>query len=62
MTGTGSRSCTETARSTHEPKPRTVRLRAYNIGFGDCLLLTVTYASGLDGRRERHMLIDFGSS
>ena len=42
-------------------KPRTVRLRAYNIGFGDCLLLTVTYASALDGRRERHMLIDFGS-
>ncbi|MFF1819611.1 hypothetical protein ACFVWG_20085 [Kribbella sp. NPDC058245] len=41
---------------------RSVRLRAYNVGFGDCLLLTVTYGSPLpDGGRERHMLIDFGS-
>jgi hypothetical protein len=43
-------------------RPSRVRLRAYKVGFGDCLLLTVTYGSTLaDGRRERHMLIDCGS-
>lgn len=42
--------------------PSRVRLRAYKVGFGDCLLLTMTYRSSLpDGRRERHMLIDCGS-
>jgi hypothetical protein len=46
-----------TARPTH------VRLRAYAVGFGDCLLLSVTYGSKLpDGRRERHMLVDCGSA
>lgn len=45
-----------TARPTH------VRLRAYAVGLGDCLLLTVEYGSKLpDGRRERHMLVDCGS-
>ncbi len=44
------------------PRPKHVRLRAYQVGFGDCLLLTVTYGSAFDDdRRERHMLIDFGS-
>lgn len=44
------------------PRPKHVRLRTYQVGFGDCLLLTVTYASKLDdGRLERHVLIDFGS-
>jgi len=44
------------------PKPTHVRLRVYQAGFGDCLLLTVTYGSALDdGRSQRHMLIDFGS-
>ena len=39
-----------------------VRLRAYQVGFGDCLLLTVTLPVPLpDGARERHMLIDFGT-
>ncbi len=43
-------------------QPSRVRLRAYKVGFGDCLLLTVTYGSPLpDKRRERHMLIDCGS-
>jgi hypothetical protein len=42
--------------------PGRVRLRAYKVGFGDCLLLTVTYGSRLpDGTRERHMLIDCGT-
>lgn len=45
-----------TARPTH------VRLRAYAVGLGDCLLLTVDYGSKLpDGRRERHVLVDCGS-
>ena len=44
------------------PHPSRVRLRAYKVGFGDCLLLTVTYGSKLpDGRRERHVLIDCGT-
>ena len=34
--------------------PPTIRM--YNVGFGDCFLLTVPYASG-----DRHVLIDFGS-
>jgi hypothetical protein len=39
-----------------------VRLRAYQVGFGDCLLLTITYDGPLpDGRSERHMLVDFGT-
>jgi hypothetical protein len=43
-------------------QPTRVRLRAYKVGFGDCLLLTVTYGSPLaDNRRERHILIDCGS-
>lgn len=42
--------------------PSSVRLRAYQVGFGDCLLLTVTYAAPLpDGRTERHVLVDFGT-
>jgi hypothetical protein len=34
------------------------RLRAYNVGFGDCLLLSLTY----DDATKRHVLIDFGST
>jgi hypothetical protein len=42
--------------------PATVRLRAYQVGFGDCLLLTIGYSGPLpDGRSERHLLIDFGT-
>ena len=33
-------------------------LRAFNVGFGDCLLLSITYDDG----DVRHALIDFGSS
>lgn len=43
-------------------RPRSVRLRVYDVGSGDCLLLTVGYGSALpDGRRYRHMLVDCGS-
>ena len=37
-------------------KPKSVRIRAYNVGFGDCFLLTFAYAT-----KEKHVLIDFGS-
>lgn len=44
-------------------KAARLRFRGYQVGFGDCLLLTVTYDAALpDGRRERHMLIDFGNN
>lgn len=36
--------------------PKSVRIRAYDVGFGDCFLLTFVYPSA-----ERHVLIDFGS-
>lgn len=39
--------------------PTSVRIRMYNVGFGDCFLLTFQYP----GRaRPRHVLIDFGST
>lgn len=38
--------------------PQQVRIRSYNVGFGDAFLLTFTYAGG----DERNVLIDFGSS
>jgi hypothetical protein len=37
--------------------PSSVTIRMYNVGFGDCFLLTFTYA-----KRERHVLIDYGST
>jgi hypothetical protein len=38
-------------------KPASVTIRVYNVGFGDCILLSWHYASS-----DRHLLIDFGSS
>jgi hypothetical protein len=38
-------------------KPTKLTLRVYNVGFGDCFLLTFHYAA-----RDRHVLIDFGST
>ena len=40
------------------PAPFQVTIRAYQVGFGDCFLLTFHYESGGD----RHVLIDFGST
>jgi len=40
-----------------DAKPYELRLRAYQVGFGDCFLLTFKYE-----RTRRHVLIDFGSS
>ena len=43
--------------------PARVRLRMYQVGFGDCFLLSVEYDGPLaDGRAERHLLVDFGST
>jgi metallo-beta-lactamase superfamily protein len=39
-------------------RPKSVRVRSYNVGFGDCFLVTFTYA----GDAARHILIDFGST
>jgi hypothetical protein len=38
-------------------KPHGLTLRAYQVGFGDCFLLTFHYA-----KMERHVLVDFGST
>jgi hypothetical protein len=35
-----------------------LRLRSYNVGFGDCFLLSITY----EDEAARHILIDFGST
>ena len=45
------------------PSPNRITGRMYQVGFGDCFLLSFGYHSALpDGRRERHVLIDFGST
>jgi len=39
-----------------------VRIRTYQVGFGECILLTISYSRPLpDGRTERHVLFDFGT-
>lgn len=38
--------------------PTGVRVRSYNVGFGDCFLLSFSYTGGA----EHHVLIDFGST
>jgi hypothetical protein len=38
-------------------KPTGITVRAYNVGFGDCFLLTFQYAAG-----DKHVLIDFGTT
>ncbi|HEU4768276.1 MAG TPA: hypothetical protein VFS77_12915 [Pyrinomonadaceae bacterium] len=40
-------------------KPKSLTIRSYQVGFGDCYLLTFRY----DGKnKDRHVLIDFGST
>ena len=35
----------------------------YQVGFGDCFLISLEYDEPLpDGRAERHMLVDYGST
>ncbi len=38
--------------------PKGVAIRTYDVGFGDCFLLSFDYGGG----SERHVLIDFGST
>jgi hypothetical protein len=43
--------------------PERVSVRMYQVGFGDCFLVTCSYPRPLsDGRRERQLLFDFGST
>ena len=42
-------------------QPTSVTIRSYQVGFGDCFLVSFNY--GEDGKAERrHVLIDFGST
>jgi hypothetical protein len=44
-------------------EPASVRVRMYRVGFGDCLLVSFLYEEPApEGRPQRHLLIDFGSS
>ncbi len=44
-------------------KPVRVRVRMYQVGFGDCFLVSVEYDKAFaDGRKARHLLIDFGTT
>ena len=40
-------------------KPKSLSIRSYQVGFGDCFLLTFHYNGKID---DRHVLIDFGST
>jgi hypothetical protein len=40
-------------------KPKSLTLRSYQVGFGDCFLLTFHYNGST---HDRHVLIDFGST
>lgn len=42
-------------------KPVKIQLRTYQVGFGDCFLLSFVY-SEKDDNDSRHILIDFGST
>ena len=43
-------------------KPISFRLRTYQVGFGDCFLLTFRYPPTSKGKsRDRHMLIDLAA-
>lgn len=44
-------------------KPSKLNIRAYQVGFGDCFLLTFYYPKAKKATdKERHVLIDFGST
>ena len=43
--------------------PVRTRVRMYQVGFGDCFLVSIEYDGPLeDGRAARHILIDYGTS
>jgi hypothetical protein len=41
--------------------PTSVTIRSYQVGFGDCFLVSFNYGAD-GGARRRHVLIDFGST
>ena len=44
-------------------RPSRIHVRMYQVGFGDCFLVSFHYRRPLDdGRAERHILFDFGST
>lgn len=43
------------------PAPTRIDVRMYQVGFGDCFLLSFGYDKEIKERDERHVLIDFGS-
>ncbi len=43
-------------------KPTQLRLRTYQVGFGDCFLLSFRYPPKNGRSQDRHVLIDFGST
>lgn len=40
-------------------KPKSLTIRSYQVGFGDCFLLTFHYTGQ---NKDRHVLVDFGST
>ena len=51
------------ARARSAPRPSRIHVRMYQVGFGDCFLVSFRYRRALpDGRDERHILFDFGST
>lgn len=42
--------------------PASVSVRMYNVGFGDCFLITFHYAESGAAPSHAHLLVDFGSS
>lgn len=43
--------------------PESLNIRSYQVGFGDCFLLTFNYPKAAEAAdRARHILIDFGST
>lgn len=46
-----------------QQEPINLTIRAYQVGFGDCFLLTFKYPEDVNqSAQERHVLIDFGST
>lgn len=44
-------------------EPSHIKIRSYQVGFGDCFLVTFVYPTATAGKTEdRHILIDFGST
>ena len=48
----------KSAKRASSKKPTSVEIRTFQVGFGDCFLLTFVYGAG----DKRHVLIDFGTT